>query len=236
MPNLRLTCPFCCEPTRLEILPTTAVRKPLVEDVKERLPELLSDWKVASDEQMQNVLRQHYFLFHALAHCQECNEHSVLKALILSDPSPIQKGSEPGVDFGAKITVLRHLPELESNLPTQVPEEIAQVLKELDEDHRRGRNAGRILGGCRTVLDVALQRLDPGATGSRADRISKLHKAGLLTTDIAEWAKQLWKDGHDGVHELKAEGHPVSEHIKFLRLFVEVAFVMPDRVRAGKLG
>lgn len=233
MATLRLICPFCCEPTRLELTAPHGVRTPTIDDVRPVLSQLLARWKGLDQKQVPIVLEGHFRIFQSLAHCPECTEYSLIKGVAYGDAGTL--GNSPGQDCSDKVTVLRHAPPPTTLLAPEVPADIAEVLVELDEDYRRGRNAGRVLAGCRSVLDKALATLDPSATGARSNRIDALSKSGKLTADIAEWAKRLWVDGNDGVHELSAAGHPVGEHIEFLKLFVEVAFVIPERIKKGQV-
>jgi hypothetical protein len=173
-------------------------------------------------------------VFFTLAQCPECGDATLVHAMATPDITDrVEKANDIGVDFNSRIRVIGQWPKLSADISKDVPSEIRDVLAELDEDFRRGRNTGRILAGCRSVLDVALTKL--GQTqGSRGQRIAALGQAGLLTTGLTEWAAQLWRDGNEGVHELKGSGHPVAEHIAFLKLFVEVAFVLPKKIQAGK--
>jgi hypothetical protein len=230
MPTLRLTCPFCSEETRLELLRAATTGKPKLQEVREVLPVLLSRFSNVKPEAVQSVLTGHFTLFHSGALCPECDEVSIVKGVVFGAGEAIKNGSDPGVDYSDQITVLRHSPEPSTKLSDDIPSELREVFRELDEDLKRRRNAGRILAGCRSLLDVALRRLNQ-TSGSRADRIRALHKAGMLTADIAEWANRLWVDGNDGIHELDAKAHPVAEHVAFLRLFFEVCFVMPAKVK-----
>jgi hypothetical protein len=233
MATLRLVCPFCVAETRLQLQAPTGWRTPKVNDVLGH-DGIFASWGQVAEKQKQGVLDSYFLLFFALAHCPECNEYSVVKGVVLGNQDSFAGGIK-GDDFSKKVTVLRHSPQPIVAFPKEAPEEVVGVIRELEEDYARGRNPGRILAGCRSVLDVCLKLLDGGQAGSRGQRIAALATQGRLTADIAEWAKRLWVDGHDGVHELNAAGHPLSEHLKFLRIFVEVAFVIPERIRSGQI-
>jgi hypothetical protein len=208
-------------------------RSPTVAEAKPVEAWIIAPWRNLS-EVTKNVLETYYKLFHAPGHCPECGEYCIVKCIIRGDVDGWHHGSDRGVDYGHKVAVLRVSPVGATSLSPEVPSDIAEVLQELEEDLLRGRNEGRILAGCRSVLDVALQRLGE-TTGTRGERIGRLGANGTLTAGLAEWARRLWQDGHDGVHELKAAGHPVVEHVAFLKLFVEVAFVIPKKISEGQV-
>jgi hypothetical protein len=235
MPTLRLSCPFCGEPTRMELAPAVGVREPTLAEGQQFREWVSGRFAGINEASFPNVLKSSYYTFHAPALCPECKDYSLVKGLIYFSAEPIQRGQDAGVDYSDRIKVLRLSPEPTITYPPEVPSEIAEVMIELEEDLRRRRNEARILSGCRSVLDVALQKLGE-TSGSRGDRIARLGAKGVLTSGLAEWAQKIWKDGHDGVHELQAKGHPVAEHVAFLKLFVEVAFVIPEKISASKIG
>jgi hypothetical protein len=220
--------------TRLQLQSPIGWRSPQLAEVGDHLPNLFDRFAKIAPEHAKSTLETYFKVFHALAHCPECNEYSAIKGIAFGDAQAFN-GPVKGEDFSKIVTVLRQSPSPATVLPPEVPADIAAVIMELEEDFARGRNQGRVLAGCRSVLDVCLKLLDGGQTGGRAQRIAALAAKGDLTTDIAEWAKRLWIDGNDGVHELSATGHPVQEHLKFLRLFVEVAFAIPARIRSGQI-
>lgn len=231
MATLRLTCGWCGEPTRMECARVSGLRSPDESEADE-----FNEWYDLKNLGTPSayLALEHPTIFFTMARCPECGDASLVHGIAQSEiVDRIESGGDVGVDFNSRIKVLGQWPKLSADISKDVPSEIRDVLAELDEDFRRGRNTGRILAGCRSVLDVALTKL--GQTqGSRGQRIGALGQAGLLTTGLTEWAAQLWKDGNEGVHELKGSGHPVAEHIAFLKLFVEVAFVLPKKIQAGK--
>ena len=235
MPTLRINCPFCAEPTRVELSACVGLRKPSAEEGKPLRQWLSEKYQgMERDDLFQNALQNNFYTFFAPALCPECKEYCLIKGIVTGSVEALGRGQDAGIDYSERVRILLVSPESSISYPPEVPPEIAEVMVELEEDLRRGRNEARILSGCRSVLDVALQKLGE-TSGGRGDRIGRLGAKGLLTAGLSDWAKRLWQDGHDGVHELQAKGHPVAEHVAFLKLFIEVAFVIPGKISAGKV-
>jgi rRNA maturation protein Nop10 len=115
------------------------------------------------------------------------------------------------------------------------PEALRKVFVELQEDVKMGRNAPRIVVGCRSVLEVALK--DLGYTGKHQDlrdRIKKARADGRLTESMSAWAERIRLEGNEAAHELSATDAEAREFVDFLRLFLEIAFVLPARIEAAK--
>lgn len=70
--------------------------------------------------------------------------------------------------------------------------------------------------------------------GGRRTRIDNLAARGIITKDIATWSHDLWDDGNDAIHDLDADMDTAIEHVEFLKLFFEVAFVLPAKIAASK--
>lgn len=121
-------------------------------------------------------------------------------------------------------------------LPDQsLPEKIRSAFVYIQEDAIKRRNAPGILSGARACLDVALKDLGE-TSGGRRDRITNLSQKGIITKAIAEWAQQLWDDGNDAIHDLDADMDRAIEHVEFLKLFFEVAFGLPSRIKQASHG
>lgn len=116
-----------------------------------------------------------------------------------------------------------------------LPQKIREPFQAAAEDAARHRNAAGILAVCRGCLDVALKELGQ-TSGGRRERIGNLAQAGLLTNGLAEWAQKLWDDGNDAVHDLEATIDKAIDHVEFLKLFFEVAFALPERIKRASRG
>lgn len=115
-----------------------------------------------------------------------------------------------------------------------IPEKIRGPFRDILEDVSRRRNAPGVMSISRGCLDVALKELNQ-RKGSRVERLNNLMTEGKLTVGLSDWAKKLWKDGSDAVHDLEATNEQAAEHVEFLKLFFEVVFVLPDQVRRARI-
>jgi hypothetical protein len=110
-----------------------------------------------------------------------------------------------------------------------LPEEVHEAFNELDGAKTVPRMAAM---GCRRILELACKgKLDkPKAT--LAERIGQLQGQGLITKDVAEWAKQikncLNQSTHDGSAPSKEEA---EELMRFTLFFIELLYVYPSRAK-----
>ena len=111
-----------------------------------------------------------------------------------------------------------------------LPEEITQPFHDLQEDVKKKRNAAGVMSISRGCLDVCLKE-QGYAEGDRRSRIQKLLEDGKITIGLAEWANNLWSEGSDAVHDLKATTEQAAEHVEWLKLFLQVVYELPEQIR-----
>ncbi|MGP8438129.1 DUF4145 domain-containing protein [Paraburkholderia fungorum] len=109
------------------------------------------------------------------------------------------------------------------------PAKLREVFVEVQEDERNNRTPARIITTCRSVLEVALRELGY-KDGNLLARIDKARDDGLLTESMRQWAHHARLQGSEAIHELSATKEEATELVAFLRLFMEVAFVLPKRI------
>ncbi|HEO9044211.1 TPA: DUF4145 domain-containing protein [Enterobacter kobei] len=114
------------------------------------------------------------------------------------------------------------------------PEKIRALFVELQEDIQMRRTPARIVTGCRSVLEVALKQLGY-EKGNLQSRIEKARADGLLTEAMKNWAHRVRLDGNEAVHELEATDEQAQEFVSFLRLLLEILFVLPERIKQLQL-
>jgi hypothetical protein len=111
------------------------------------------------------------------------------------------------------------------------PKALREVFIELQEDIRAKRTAPRIVVGCRSVLEVALKELGYDEKKDKlSHRIDKARENGILTESMRQWAHRIRLDGNEAAHELTASHEDAAEFVNFLRLFLEITFVLPTRI------
>jgi len=109
------------------------------------------------------------------------------------------------------------------------PDEIREIFIELQEDVQRDRSPARIIVGCRSVMEVALRKLGY-EKGNLLSRIEMARNDGILTESMKDWAHRVRINGNEAVHELSASHEQAKELVAYIRLFLEIAFVLPKRV------
>lgn len=113
------------------------------------------------------------------------------------------------------------------------PEQVREIFPELQEMAARRASPAIVVGGCRSVLEVACSALG-GEGRNLQTKIDDLRQKGLLTEALTEWAHRLRLDGNQAVHEIKASAEQATELVDFVRLFLEVTFVLPKRIEAKR--
>lgn len=112
------------------------------------------------------------------------------------------------------------------------PEKLRTVFSEVQEDISLNRDPSRIVGTCRSILEVALSNLgyDKSKGKVLSDRIDAARNDGLLTEAMREWAHKTRMDGNDALHELNSTKEEAVELVNFIRTFLEITFDLPKRI------
>ncbi len=219
--GVRLTCPYCGNKERfhLQIPPLRLVE---TERAYNRSPRKVSDASSANAAAFGTI-------------CEQCwrplgvTVSRVSVSALLSSVGRNHKTDEI-LEHSTVITFPRS-PKFE--LVTRLPDPIQKSFEEMLEDAKSRRNPNGILAVARGCLDVALKELKE-TEGGRSTRIENLFKRGLITEGLAEWANKLWKDGSDAAHDLSGDIDLAIEHVRFLELFFQVVFDIPEKIRESK--
>ena len=220
----KMICPHCKEPTRA---PAEAFYR----------------WWPDEDEEGQVADSNRAALAAVASYCPEC-ENPV--ALIVEGKDrilrPIMSESVESRDwgyFGSDLTLKEVVPKpVGLPLDVAVPERIRHVLPDLAEDVGRRRNAVGTLNLCRGVLEEALRELEqansqtPNRNTLLVNRIDNLCERGIITKSVAEWAHEIRLDGNRSAHELVGDPDLAVVYLDFLKVFLEVAFVLPKKIEA----
>ena len=82
-------------------------------------------------------------------------------------------------------------------------------------------------------MDVCTTKLNGGG-GQLSARIDKLRQSGMLTEPLAQWAHEVRLDGNQAIHEIEATAKEAKELVEFIKLFLQVAFVLPAEIADRK--
>ncbi|WP_166793058.1 DUF4145 domain-containing protein [Budvicia aquatica] len=110
------------------------------------------------------------------------------------------------------------------------PQGLRAIFVELQEDILMNRTPARIVSGCRSVLEVALRSLGY-EKNNLISRIEQARNDGIITESMKDWSHRVRINGNEAVHELQATQEEASEFVSFLKLFLEVVFVLPERIK-----
>lgn len=175
----------------------------------------------------------------AQAPCPRCNGPSMFvfeanaahMANILTSANP----KEPALLGGSSlINVLEIYPPVRvPHTDKTWPNDVAELFESVQSAHSQKLAPAMVLPSCRTVLELALKSLDEtGQNDKLYARIKRLRESGVITQGITDWAHSIRLDGNSAVHEGVADGVVVTEYIEFLRLFLDVVFALPERIKA----
>jgi hypothetical protein len=222
--TFRIVCPHCSEPTRAPA------------------EEFYRWWP--NDEEGDD----HKVVAAVASYCPECEG---LIGLLVQGPDkvirPILTGDTESTDWEfsqEQLTLKEMIPARPGrDLGKSVPKEIRAVWPDLVEDVTRRRNPAGTITTCRGILETALRALDQthhldglGPHENLVKRIDRLRNAGLITASVAEWAHEIRLDGNQSAHELVGDPKRAADYCRFLKVFLEVAFDLPDKIAAIKAG
>lgn len=180
------------------------------------------------------VQRSQQLQFTVAFYCAGCSGGRV--AIIRQDGSGKSPLNYPGdLDAAHIFVILEEYPIIETHeAPRHLPDSIngffLQAARSLE-----GRNYDAAGMMCRKVLDIAVKRLKPDASGKLFQRIESLAQEGLITVDLKDWAHIIRDDGNDAAHEEEpTTPAKAKELLDFTELFLMYTFTMPGMVGERK--
>lgn len=113
------------------------------------------------------------------------------------------------------------------------PKEITGYFKDAQLMLAEGKSPALIVSACRSVLDVSATAL--GAKGKTiATKIDSLYDQHILTKAMADWSHRLRLDGNEAIHEIKAEASQAAELVRFVTMFLDMCFTIPNTIPQPK--
>jgi len=110
-----------------------------------------------------------------------------------------------------------------------LPKEVHEAFDELDGVRAVPRMAAI---ACRRVLELACKGKLEQPKEKLAERIRQLQGQGLITGEIAEWAKRIKDLLNQSTHDGPAPTPEAAEElIRFTIIFIELLYVYPARVK-----
>ncbi|KFC13138.1 hypothetical protein GTGU_00160 [Trabulsiella guamensis ATCC 49490] len=222
----KVKCPHCLHRTEISIKEVTeyASRKPATENTI--YPNLGPRVNIITEASTVSA--------YSTAFCNECNKPMMIAfECSIAQLSDMKKAAheKQWLLTDLKPTSVKIYPELKQpDDSPYYPEKIRGLFVELQENIKMKRNAPFIVVGCRSVLEVALRELGFD-DGNLLSRIKQARENGILTESMKNWAHRIRMDGNEAVHELDASDEQAKEFVDFLRLFLEITFVLPVRIK-----
>lgn len=118
----------------------------------------------------------------------------------------------------------------EYSTPEGVPKEAAEMWPYTQKSLDAGDLPSRIVSECRSILDVCLSSLNTPKNAGRKAKIKYLKEKFILTESLARWGNDLWDDGNEAIHEIKATNENARAHVEFLKLFFRTVFELPFEI------
>lgn len=225
MYSIKIKCPHCLHSVNISLQNATEYvsRKPVSVNT-------LQPKQIASVYSMSSTTKVSAY---STALCPECHGPLMISyECQFGEITDIRHaaGNTQWVLTGPELKSIKVYPELkEPDDSPHYPQELRAIFVELQEDIQLHRTAARIVVGCRSVLEVALRALGY-KDGNLLSRINKAREDGLLTESMKNWSHRVRINGNEAVHELQATDDEAREFVAFLKLFLEVAFVLPERI------
>lgn len=173
----------------------------------------------------------------AHAHCPRCRQPTLIvfdcRRVALEGISKVVKANEGNLLGGASlVNVIKYYPA--PPVPDQSPfwpESLRRLFADAQDMVSEGKSPAIILATARSVLELALKELDDQPTLNLYQRIEHLHKAGIITSAVKDWAHDIRLEGNAGTHSGTGEEGSAAEYVEFLKLFLDMTFSLPERIR-----
>lgn len=166
--------------------------------------------------------------------CGGCHGGLFAQVQFLSGHSP--QNYSGNIDQADGLFITAEYPSAQTvSAPKYLPENIANFFVQAAKS-LKAQNYDASAMMSRKVLEVAVKKLSPVASGTLFARIEHLHKSGQITDDLKQWAHIIRDDGNEAAHEESPVSAPFADELlSFAELFLMYTFTMPGMVKA-KMG
>jgi hypothetical protein len=133
------------------------------------------------------------------------------------------------------IKILRTYPDpSKTDAPEYTPEPIAKAYRQgMENFNRKAFEPCTML--MRKAVDLTAKHINPEATGVLAKRLAQAFEKGLITRDMAEWAKAIKDFGNDSVHDAEDVPEDVARDMTyFTEMLLLYIFTLPGMLAARR--
>jgi len=107
------------------------------------------------------------------------------------------------------------------------PQRVNELLTEVENAKTP---AGKVMF-CRSIIEYALKDKSIGSERDNlVNRINKAFENGIITKPVADWAHIFRKIGNKAVHEISATEEEAKEFEAFVKIFLELIYIIPAKV------
>ncbi len=105
------------------------------------------------------------------------------------------------------------------------------VVNNLIEEAEFSKNPAVKAMVCRSIIEYALKDKYIGTEKDNlVNRINKAYEIGMITKPVAEWAHIFRKIGNKAVHEISISEKEANEFLAFVKIFLELVYIIPSKV------
>lgn len=114
------------------------------------------------------------------------------------------------------------------------PADAAKLVHDAGTMHRQKLSPSIVIATLRSALEIAVGQL--GATGANLKmRINDLHRRGVITQPLQDWAHALRLEGNEAVHETVGTAEQAAELLGFCRMFLDMTFTLPHTIEQRRI-
>lgn len=136
---------------------------------------------------------------------------------------------------GAQPELVASYPQVKTPLISEYyPASIIQPFRDVQEMLTLRMSPAFIITACRSILEVLLKQELQVSGKNLMQCIDQARASGLITQAMAEWAHRVRIEGNEAVHELSANAIEAEELVEFIKIFLELTFILPKRIEAAK--
>ncbi len=106
------------------------------------------------------------------------------------------------------------------------------VINNLIEEAEFSKNPAVKAMVCRSIVEFTLKDKQIGTDKDNlVNRINKAYEMGLITKPVAEWTHIFRKIGNKAVHEISVSEKEANEFLAFVKIFLELIYIIPSKVK-----
>lgn len=119
-----------------------------------------------------------------------------------------------------------------ATIPSHLPPSVQRAFRQAEQNFNIPDNEEAAGMMFRRALDIALKEIGLNNSKPLAVRIKQASDRGILTEDLATWAKEITVLGNEATHEIDGIERPELEQLRGLtEMVLRYVFTLPGMVR-----